>query len=261
MEKRAPLKITRAVVLALVMREFRGRLNAKRLGAFWILFEPIAHVLGMIAIITIIRGRTIPGFDVPVFLLTGVVPFILMKNICLKLMEATSSNKALFSYRQIKPFSTFVARVIVECVLAACVYIILMFGVWFFLRLDVSMVDPLRWFAVLAVGVVFSFSVGIILCVIGEAVPELKLFFRMIFLPMYFLSGVVVPLWIMPGHIIEYATWNPILHLIDELRASIFEHYPITKGIGMTLPITVTVVTLFIALGLYRARRFRLVAV
>ncbi|MFQ1064934.1 ABC transporter permease [Bordetella trematum] len=261
MQKRASLKITRAVIFALVLREFRGRLNAKRLGSFWILFEPVAHVLGMIAIITVIRGRAIPGFDVPVFLLTGIVPFLLMKNICLKSMEAVASNKALFAYRQIKPFDTLVARAIVEFVLAACVYTVLMFGVGFFVQMDISMTDPLRWLGVLAVGVLFSFSLGVILCVVGEAVPELKVFFRMMFLPLYFLSGVVYPLWIMPSHILEYVAWNPFLHIIDGLRKGIFENYPITQGVGMTFPIAITFVTMFVAMGLYRARRFRLVAV
>lgn len=261
MQKRNPLKITQAVIFALTLREIRGRLNARRIGTFWILFEPIAHVLGMVAIITIVRGRTIPGFEVPVFLLTGIVPFLMMKNICLKLMEAVASNKALFSYRQIKPFDALIARMIVEFSLFACVYFILMISVGFLAGYSIAIVHPLEWLGILAVGVLFSLSVGLILCVIGEAVPELKTFFRLMFLPLYLISGVVYPIWILPANILPWITWNPFVHIIDSLRRATFLHYPITPGVNALYPCVVTLILLFLGLGLYRARRLKLVAV
>lgn len=261
MKKRSPLAISKSVVFALTLREIRGRLNAKRVGAFWILFEPIAHVLGMVLIISVIRGRTIPGFDVPVFLLAGIVPFLLFKNICLKLMEAVSSNKALFSYKQIKPADAFVARVVVECALYACVYALLMACVGFFIGFNVMIAHPLEWLFILAVGVALSLSVGIIMCIIGEAIPELKSFFRLLFLPMYLISGVVYPLWVIPESTLPWITWNPFLHVVDSLRWAVFPNYPSTVGVNPWYPLGVTVVLLFIATGLYRARRKMLVAV
>jgi len=261
MHNRSSLAITRAVIFALTLREIKGRLNARRLGTFWILFEPIAHVIGMVLIITVIRGRTIPGFEVPVFLLTGIVPFILMKNICLKLMEAVSSNKALFSYRQIKPADALVARTLVECCLFVCVYVLIMGSVGFFAGYDVSIAHPLEWVVMLLVGVLLAFSIGVILCIAGEAVPELKTFFRLMFLPLYFISGVVYPLWALPDNVLPWISWNPFLHIVDSLRWAVFPHYPFTMGVNPYYPIKVTLVLFFIAVGMYRARRLQLVAV
>lgn len=261
MIKRSPTSIVKAVIFALTLREMRGRLNARRLGAFWVLFEPIAHVLALVALFTIVRGRNIPGFEVPVFLLVGIVPFLMMKNVCLKLMEAVASNKALFSYRQIKPFDAIVARALVEVSLSACVYIILMAGIGFFGGFYVGIAHPLEWLGVLIVALVLSFSIGMILCVVGEAVPELKTFFRLMFLPLYFISGVVYPLWIMPHNILSWILWNPFLHIIDSLRWAVFAEYPLTPGINMAYPSAIALVFLFIAMGVYRARRLALVAV
>ena len=261
MQPRSSFAITKSVIFALTLREIRGRLNARRLGTFWILFEPIAHVVGIVAFITIIRGRSAPGYEVPVFLLTGVVPFLMMKNVCLKLMEAVASNKSLFSYRQIKPFDAIVARTIVECTISACVYIILMGGLGFFFGYNIAISKPLEWLGILVVAVTFSFSMGVVFCIIGEAVPELKTFFRLLFLPLYFMAGVLYPVWVMPQTILPWLTWNPFLHIIDGLRRAVFDHYPETPGVNMYYPIAVTVVLLFVAVGLYRAHRLRLVAV
>lgn len=261
MIKRSPTSIVKAVIFALTLREMRGRLNARRLGAFWVLFEPIAHVLALVALFTIVRGRNIPGFEVPVFLLVGIVPFLMMKNVCLKLMEAVASNKALFSYRQIKPFDAIVARSLVEISLSACVYVILMAGIGFFGGFYVGVAHPMEWLGVLVVALVLSFSIGMILCVVGEAVPELKTFFRLMFLPLYFISGVVYPVWIMPHNILSWILWNPFLHIIDSLRWAVFSEYPQTPGINMAYPSAIALIFLFVAMGVYRARRLALVAV
>ncbi|MDQ6212211.1 MULTISPECIES: ABC transporter permease [Achromobacter] len=261
MIKRSPLNIVRAVVFALVLREMRGRFGARRQGVFWFFFEPIAHVLGVMAIFTLIRGRQVPGLDFPVYLITGIVPFLMFKNIMLKGMEAVNANKALFAYKQIKPYDTIVARTIVEFTLMACVYGVIMLGLGLWGRYDVLMVDPLHWLGVMALGVAFSFGMALILCVIADAMPELKVILRLLFMPLYFLSGVILPIWLVPGPVLNYLLWNPLLHIIDELRRGVFAHYHEAAGISVEYPLAVTVVVLFIGMGLYRARRQHLVAI
>ncbi|SAI74823.1 permease of an ABC exporter involved in polysaccharide export [Bordetella ansorpii] len=260
MKKRQPLAITRAVIFALVLREVRGRFGARRAGAFWFFFEPIAHVVGVMAIMTLLRGRQVPGLDFPVYLITGIVPFLMFKNIMLKSMEAINANKALFAYKQIKPFDTVVARTLVEFTLMACVYVLIMSGLGFWAGYDVSMTDPLRWMAIMVLGVSFSFGIGLILCVVVDALPELRVFLRLIFMPLYFLSGVIFPVWLVPPQILQYLLWNPLLHIIDELRIGVFDHYHHTAGITIVYPLALTIVVLFIGTALYRARRLHLVA-
>lgn len=261
MIKRSPLNIVRAVVFALVLREMRGRFGARRQGVFWFFFEPIAHVLGVMAIFTLVRGRQVPGLDFPVYLITGIVPFLMFKNIMLKGMEAVTANKALFGYKQIKPYDTIVARTIVEFTLMACVYVVIMLGLGLWGRYDVLMVDPLHWLGVMALGVAFSFGMALILCVIADAMPELKVVLRLLFMPLYFLSGVILPIWLVPGPVLNYLLWNPLLHIIDELRRGVFTHYHKAAGISVEYPLGVTIVVLFIGMGLYRARRKHLVAI
>lgn len=261
MIKRSSLNITRAVIFALVLREMRGRFGARRAGIFWFFFEPIAHVLAVMSIYSLIRGRQVPGLEFPVYLITGIVPFLMFKNIMLKGMDAVNANKALFAYKQIKPYDTIVARTIVEFSLMACVYVIVMVALGMWGGYDVSMVDPLRWLAVLGIGVALSFGMALILCVVVDTVPELRIVIRLLFMPLYFISGVIFPIWIIPDEVLKYLLWNPLLHIIDELRQSIFLHYHAAVGINMTYPILITLVVLFLGMALYRARRTHLVAI
>lgn len=261
MKKRSSIKITKSVLFALILREVRGRLYARRFGAVWLLLEPIAHMLAMLALITVLRGRSVQGFEAPMFFVVGIAPFLMMRNICLRMMEAVNANAALFAYRQITPFDTMLARLVVEVAIFACVYTLIILGMGLFLGYDILIRYPMEWLGTLFVGIVFSFSIGIVLCVIAEAIPELKGFLRLLFMPLYFISGVLFPVWAIPHHLLDWIIWNPFLHIIDSLRWSIFEHYPTTPGIGMWYPLEVTVCSLFVALGVYRARRLRLVAI
>jgi len=255
MQKRHPLTINQAVLFALVLREIRTRLYARRFGAMWLLLEPIAHILGLLA-----RGRAVLGFDAPMFYFVGIAPFLMMRNICLRMMEAVSANQALFAYRQIKPLDTMAARLVVEVAIAVCVYVLMLLGMGLFLGYDIRIYHPLEWVGILLVGIMLSFGIGIVLCIVAEAIPELKGFFRIFFLPLYFISGVIFPIWMLPKHLLQWILWNPFLHIVDALRWAVFAHYPETPGIRVSYAAEVTMCCLFIAMGLYMARKLRLVA-
>lgn len=258
--KRGGMAVLRAVLFALVLREVRARLSTRRFGGFWLIFEPLSHVVLLMIIYSFLRGHGNQSIELPMFLVTGVIPFILFKNISLKGMEAVAANKALFSYRQIKPIDAVLARAIVESALMICVYAVVIFGLGLWLGIDVSINKPIEWFSVLSIGIVFSFGLALVFCALGEMFPEIKSIIRLAYLPIYLISGVIIPIWVIPEHLYVYMSWNPYLHIIDLLRKNVFENYPDAFNASIYYVICVSVVTVFIGLALYRARRFRLVA-
>lgn len=261
MKRRTPWEIFRSVTFALVLREMQTRFGARRMGAFWMLFEPISHVAVMVLIVAVIRGRHAAGFDYPVFLLAGMVPFFLLRNISLKMMDSVSANKALFAYPNIKPFDTFVARVIIECALSLCLYVILLGGLGFWVGYDISIAHPLQWLFSLATGVLFAFGLGLILSVVAELMPNSRTFIRILFMPLYLLAGIIFPIWTISSEYIQWLLWNPYLHIVDNLRYSTFDNYPRVDGVSFSYPLEVALVILFIGLALYRAKRRELLAI
>ena len=260
MKKRSPVEITRAVVFALVLREVQARIGSHRLGLVWMLLEPILHITLLMLVFTYIRMRQVPGMEFPIFLLTGLVPFFLMRNIALRLMGAVDANRALFVYKQITPFDTFIARLIVDFALMSCVYVLLLAALGFWGGYDISIDKPLFWMLAIATGITFAFGLGLIFCVVVEAVPEAALVIRLSFLPLYFLSGVIIPVWMLPERVVAWAMWNPFLHVIDSIRVGVFEHYPVTHGIDLAYAGQWAVVTLFIGLSLFRLRQREILA-
>jgi capsular polysaccharide transport system permease protein len=259
MQKRPPLTIMRSVVFALVLREMRTRFGKRRMGAFWVLFEPLAHVLVLLLMFSYMRGRSMTGVDFPVFLLTGVVPFFIFKSIALRIMEGVEANRGLFAYRQIKPVDTFIARVLVEVSIYATVYVLTLAGMGWY-GLDIGIHAPLEWFLLLATLIVFGFGLGNLLCIAGYYLPEAKIFINLLFFPLYLLSGIIFPVSSLPPAVLPWLLWNPILHFMELIRHSIFAYYPMVDGVSFTYAGSWALVSLFLGLWLYRYRRLELVA-
>src|SRR5690606_41898295 len=83
---RSPFKIQRDVLYALLLLELSSRFGKSRGGIFWVLVEPVAHLLVPVMIFTFIRARLVPGVEYPVFLVYGFLPYLLFKAICLQII-------------------------------------------------------------------------------------------------------------------------------------------------------------------------------
>lgn len=246
------------VLFALLLREFQTRFGNRRMGAFWMIFEPMIHVFVMLFIFTVIRARSVQGMDYPVFLLSGLIPFFMMRNIAKKLMDSVNANKALFVYPNIKILDTYIARMLVEIIIYGIIYIIFLFCLGYWFGFDVSIARPIGFLWALFEGILFSFGLGVLLSILIQAVPSIKSFVGIMFMVFYLISGILFPLWIIPEKYLHWVLWNPYAHIISNIRDSAFLYYPDINGVSSTYPTIATIVILFSALGLYKFRKERL---
>ena len=259
-KKRSAWQIQKAVLLALFIRELKTRFGAHRFGYIWVLLEPTLHMLVIVFIMSFLRGRgPRMGIDFPIFLFVGLIPFLLFKNIALRTMSGVEGNKGLFSYRQVKPMDAFVSRATLEVVLYSAVYLImLIFLGW--LGFPVVPAAPLQLILLHLLVVVFGLGFGLMLSVLRDVVPEAQIMVRVFFMPLYFLSGVLFPLYLVPREWVSFLLWNPLLHFVELARSCFFADYPLFSQISLQYVLVVTVVAVFFGLALYRVRRFQMVA-
>jgi len=256
---RTPWQIQKSVVFALFLRELKTRFGAYKFGYVWLILEPMAHVIVMSVIFSFIRGRTLSGVDYPVFIVTGIVPFLMFKNIALRVMDGVDSNRALFAYRQIKPIDTFTARTLLDAFLAVAVYALILIGMaW--VGLDVPFRDPFSLVFLMAILVLMGLGLGMILCVLTHYLPEAKTLVRIAFLPLYLLSGIIFPIAAVPHEYLPLLLWNPLLHAIELMRGAFFDSYRVLPDISLLFVVMATLILLFLGLAWYRNKRHELLA-
>ena len=257
--KRTPWEIQRAVLFALIQREMKARFGGRWLGAFWVLFEPIAHLSYLMVLFGVIRERIIPGVPFVMFLLTGVIPFIMFRSVSLRVMGSVDGSRGLFGYRQVKPIDPIVARATLDVLLYGIVFVIFLavFG-WSGLKWLPD--HPLEVFVSLAVLITFGFGLGLLFVVLTDDFPKVRVFIRLAYLPMYLISGVIFPTANLSQDALDWLLWNPLLHLMEDIRGAFFDEYQPVPEATLVYPSAVALVTLAVALSLYRLRRKRLLA-
>ena len=256
---RSPWQISHAVWYALILREIQTMFLSRRFGAFWVLAEPIAFITVIMLIRVYIRDRSMPGVPFALWLLMGLVPFLMMRGISFGLMGAVSSNKSLFTYRQVKPFDCYVARTLVNILTQMSVLLILAFGMIFFIGYPIPVYKPIEWIATLMVMVGFSFALGVFLSLLVHKLPDITPIIRMMFLPLYLLSGVIFPIRWVPQPYYDWLLWNPFLHLVDLSRQYSLSTYIPLPGITFEYPAKCAILVLFFGLLVYRRRQYELV--
>lgn len=209
------------VLEALLLRELKTRFGQFRFGYLWALAEPLAHVVILSVIFGMRSPTTAQGVEFPIFLATGIIPFLLFSNMVNRSMTAITANQALFNYRQVKPLDTLVTRFILEVVIYAAVFVTFMTGAGW-LGFDVSVQDPLTVLLVfLALGL-FGLGLGALACVGATLAPDVAQVVPIILRPLYFISGIFFSVEVIPAEYRPWLLWNPILHAMELIRGSWF---------------------------------------
>lgn len=216
---------------ALFLREVLGRLVTERAAWFWLLFDPLAHIVFAMVLFSTIKQRSVSGAEFVVFLVVGVMGFKQFTNTSSRSSGAVNSSKALLAYRQVKPVDTVLVRAVVEGLLICFITLILLAGASLF-GYDVLPHDPLTLLIVYGTLWLMGTGLGLILAAITPLAPEVGKVIAVIFTPLYFLSGVLYSLSAAPPYIRAILLYNPIVHGLELARGAFFEGYHIVTGIS-----------------------------
>lgn len=249
---RSGFEVQKATIQALFLREMKTRFGKFRLGYLWAALEPTAHIMIMLAIFGYVMNRTMPDISFPVFLINGIIPYFIFSNISNRSIGAIEANKGLFNYRPVKPIDTILARALLESVIYAAVYILLMsvvglLGEQFEIIRLVTLI--FSWILL----VLLSCGVGLLFMVIASTYPETEKFLPILLKPLYFISCIMYPLHSIPKEYWPYLLWNPIVHAVELSRSAVFPGYA-SDGVSLNYLALSTLVILFAGLAVYRNR-------
>lgn len=257
---RSSFEIQKAVVFALFVRELKTRFGKYRLGYVWALLEPVAHVVVLSIVISAIGRNEFAGVSLPMFLITGLIPYLFFQKTATQCMNAIEANRGLFSYRQVRPIDPVLSRLILETIVHFLSYVVLLFLAGWFLNYDIGINDLLMLIIVNIFLFIMAFGVGLIFSVYGTLYPEImNLVPMLVFRPMYFMSGVIFPLFVVPSTYRDWLLWNPLLHVIELNHVFYFRSFE-SPQVSLLYVILFSLASLTFGLLSYRSNWVRMVA-
>lgn len=196
---------------ALFFREALTRLFSGRASWFWLLTEPAFHVGFLVFVFSVVRVRNIGGIDIALWVMIGLLAFFLFRRTVEQSMNGIGANRALFAYPNVKPVDTVLVRGVFEGFLMVVVAGAMMLGAAL-LGHNVIPADPmLLWWAFFCLWLL-GLGFGLMVSVTNELIPEAGRVAKMAMMPLYFMSGVVFPLSVVPQPYREWLMFNPVAH-------------------------------------------------
>ncbi|WP_151791649.1 ABC transporter permease [Acinetobacter soli] len=258
LKPRNGLSVMYASVRALFLRELQTRFGQYRLGYFWILLEPALHIGFMLLLFGRISNSIIPGIDYEIFLVNGILPFFMFRTTLSKALDAVQANKGLFSYKPVKPIDTLVARSFLELFLHFSAFVFFSaILLWCGYTMSFEAIPQLIGLWILLY--LLSFSMGLVFMVLGDISSEVNKFISTFFLILYFLSGVIYSIHLIPLQYQGYLLWNPIVHMVELMRHAVSPSYPLVDGISLSYIFVWFIVSLLFGLLLYKRFEQRMV--
>jgi capsular polysaccharide transport system permease protein len=250
---RTSTAITFSVWKGLFLREALSRILSGRASWFWLLAEPVFHVISLIVIFTLIRVREVGGIETAVWLMVGMLAFFMFRRTGQQVMNAIDANQALFAYRQVKPVDTVLVRGVLEGFLMIIITIILLAitGLWGY---SVIPADPLAVLAAFFGLWLLGMGFGLVTSVFSKLSPELAQIIKLAMMPLYLFSGVIFPIAKVPPPYRDWLMYNPIAQALEIVRLGFAPHYHAVPDLSIGYIYQFALASIF--LGLVLQRRF-----
>lgn len=224
MELLQALSVQGRVISALTLRETRSRYGNTRLGFFWALFEPAAHIVVFIAIFSSL-GRAIPvGDSMALFMLTGIIPWLLYNNIVSKVMAGLSANQSLLGYPQVMPMDITISRIILEF---SSLFVVMLFflGIAVYAGITIKIDNFIEVMNATGLFVLLGTGVGLINGAIIQSTPSYSNIYSALSRPLYFMSGIFFTADFLSPDLLNLLKYNPLLHLMEWFRSGFYSSF------------------------------------
>ena len=106
----------------------------------------------------------------------------------------------------------------------------------------------------LALTIMLAFGLGLVFAAIASLVPDARQVIQVMFMPLYFASGILFPVTRFPDEWVGWMAVNPVLHLVELTRAMAIDGYEPMEYLSITYPVVLALTSTVIGLMLYRLR-------
>jgi len=108
------LSVFYQAIKAMIYRELQSKFGVSKYGWAITIFEPILHISFYLILFAIIKTINISNINSVYFLAIAIINNSIFMNVFLSSTNIIISNKPLFAFAQIKPFTMIIAKSILE---------------------------------------------------------------------------------------------------------------------------------------------------
>lgn len=213
------------VIYALLMRETKTRYGKSTLfGYIFIILEPLGHIFSFTALYSAMNRMPPIGESLFLFLVTGILPFFLFRDLCVTVMNAVSANRALLEYPPVKPSDVIFTRTLLE-ILTFGVVLLAFIPLLYFCNLQILPDHPSRFLEGLISLTLLGAGFGTVLTPLSTLYPFIVKGVAWLLRLTYLLSGALYSVSHLPPDFMFMFEYNPVAQAIDLMRSGFYFGY------------------------------------
>lgn len=252
------LAVQGRVLWALSLRELHGMHGETRLGYLWQIIKVGFGIAVFWGLRNLIGFHVPTGLPMPVYLLSGFIPWYIFSDIFKHCLEAGRTNRSLLNFPQVTPLDIQLGSGVLT-VFTHAVILLLYLALFLCLGIAWELRNPAGLLAAFLALSAFGFGLGLVLAVLNTFFPIVEKLVPMVMRVLFLASGVWWPItrFARTG-LMETLHYNPILNYIELLRSCfLYPELPLRPDAGLWFALSAA--TLALGLCLERVFRARLI--
>ncbi len=222
------------IVHALLLREIRVRFGQRRIGYAWAMIEPALHV-GVLYLLKLVVGAFTPAhIPLVLWLASGIIPFLMFRNMVSRIATIAKGSQDVLILPPVQLSDIVIARALLEFLTSTLIFVLAL-ALYTVLVAPLTIANPLLVAGCLALLALSGIGLGMVEAVATAFFPSTKPLVDGLLRVLYLISGVIFALPYLPPEYQAYLSWNPLLHLFENLHAALFAEYqPLAYGSSLT---------------------------
>lgn len=211
-------------ITALMMREMATSYGRSPGGYIWAVVEPAAGIALLSALFSLGFKSPAIGTNFPIFYATGLVPFLMFTDLSNKVAMALLYSKPLLAYPSVTFLDALLGRFLVNLLTQIMVSYVVFGGI--LLMFETRTIPQMPGIALATLmGATLALGVGTMNAVLFTAFPIWQRVWSILTRPLLLVSGVIFTFENVPRPYQDYLWWNPLIHVVGQMRASFYPTY------------------------------------
>lgn len=211
-------------VAALVLREMSTTYGKSPGGYLWAFLEPVGGLAIMTVAFSMAFHSPALGNNFPLFYATGYLPFMMYSDIAVKVGQSMRFSKPLLFYPSVTFFDAIIARFLLNGLTHLLVFYVMIFCIFNFFDTTATL-DHTSILNSMCMALSLGLGVGILNCFLFGKFPIWERVWVIVTRPMFIISCIFYLFETLPTQIREYLWFNPIAHVVGEMRRGFYPTY------------------------------------
>lgn len=211
-------------ILALMLREMSTRYGQSAGGYLWAVLEPVGAIVILSFGFSLLLRSPALGSSFILFFATGYIPFGLYQSVSTAVARSISFSRPLLMYPAVTWMDALLARFVLNLLTGVMVAYLVLTGVMLATATGTVLeIGPIL--AAMALAALLGLGVGAMNCLLAGLFPVWEQIWSIGTRPLFLISGVIVLYEDMPQTAQAILWWNPLLHIIGEMRRGFYPMY------------------------------------